>query len=368
MLYLALGLLLVAIIAIAFASGHTPRISQRRFPNCLTTLERVAINGTMQWVLIRSEDIANPVILFLHGGPGTSQLTLNRRNTRLLERHFTVVNWDQRGAGKSFAAGRDATGMTMRQIVDDVITLSFYLARRFQQREIVLVGHSWGSAVGLLAVAERPDLYSAYVGVGQVSDPVESDRFSYEWTLEQARRAGNTSAVESLVRIGEPPWVGPGWRSSFMTERRYVARYGGEYHGSRTGALGVVLKHLVFSPEYTVVDRLNFFRGILRSADLLYPHLLARNLFVDVPYVHVPVFFCLGRHDHEVPSALSAQYFSALSAPSKELVWFEDSAHMPNTEERDKFNVFLIETVLPQISVHPGVEVDRSSPLPVGAH
>lgn len=368
MLFLAFGLLLVAIIAIAFAPGHTPGISKRRHPNCLTTLERVAINGTMQWVLIRSENVSNPVILFIHGGPGTSQLTLNRRNTRVLERHFTVVNWDQRGAGKSFAAGRNETGMTLRQFVDDVIALSFCLARRFQQREIILVGHSWGSAVGLLAVAERPDLYSAYVGVGQVSDPVESDRLSYEWTLEQARKANDAAAVQALVGIGEPPWVGPGWRSSFMKERRYVARYGGEYHESRTGALGVVLKHLIFSPEYTIVDRINFFRGIFRSATLLYPDLLSHDLFADVPYVHVPVFFCLGRHDHEVPSVLSARYFAALSAPSKELIWFERSAHMPNTEERDRFNAFLIDTVLPQISGHPGSEVDLSSSLPVGAH
>jgi len=133
-----------------------------------------------------------------------------------------------------------------------------------------------------------------------------------------------------------------------MTERRILGKHGGEYYGSSIGAFGVVLGHLVFSREYTMVGRVNFFRGIFQSLKALYPELSRTDLFVEVPEVEIPVYFCLGRHDFEVP--LSAKYFEALKAPRKQLVWFERSAHMPNIEEKDKFNEFMINTVLPLVT------------------
>jgi pimeloyl-ACP methyl ester carboxylesterase len=341
-LALVLVVLPLAVLAALLAvRGSTPPIDRRLHPDGLAVLETVPVNGTRQWVLIRSENVANPVVLFVHGGPGTSQLTLMRRNTGPLERDFTVVNWDQRRAAKSFAAGRDASRMTMDQFVDDVIDLSSSLATRFRQDRIILVGHSWGSAIGMLAVARRPDLFSAYVGIGQVSNMAEGERISYDWTMAQARAAGDAASVKTLTEIAPPPYVGRNWRARYMTERRILGKYGGEFHGSTIGAFGVVLRNLVFSREYTLVDRINFFRGIFQSVDALYPELARTDLFVQVPEVSIPVYFCLGRHDYEVPSVLAARYFEALKAPRKTLVWFERSAHMPNTEERDRFNEFL---------------------------
>ena len=345
---LVLGVVVAALAALLLIPGSTPGIDARAHPNGLAVLQQVPVAETRQWVLIRSEDVANPVVLFVHGGPGTSQLTLMRRNTQPLERYFTVVNWDQRRAGKSFAAGRDRARMNMGQFVDDIIDLSSHLARRFRKDRILLVGHSWGSAIGMLAASRRPDLFSAYVGIGQVSRIAEGELVSYEWTLEQARNAKDASSVRKLTEIGPPPYTGD-FRSKFMTERRILGRYGGEYHGSRIGAFGVVLENLVLSREYTVVDRVNFFRGIFQSLDALHPELSRTDLFVQVPEVEIPVYFCLGRHDYEVPSVLSERYFEALKAPRKQLVWFERSSHMPNTEEKDRFNRFLVETVLPTL-------------------
>ena len=349
---MALGIFAVVIAALAvlfLVPGSTPRIDTRRHPHSLAVLEEVPVNDTRQWVLIRSEDVANPVVLFVHGGPGTSQLTLMRKNTQPLERHFTIVNWDQRRAAKSFAAGRDDAGMTMEQFVDDIIVLSSYLAKRFDKKKIVLVGHSWGSAIGLLAASRRPDLFSAYIGIGQVSRMAESELISFEWTRQQAEKATDQSSVEKLAAIGPPPYTGSNWRSKYVTERRILGKHGGEYYGSKSGAFGVVLRNLVFSREYTMLDRINFFRGVFQSVDALYPELSRIDLFVQVPEVKIAVYFCLGRHDYEVPSVLSAQYFEALKAPRKQLVWFERSAHLPNTEEKDKFNEFMIHTVLPTL-------------------
>jgi len=340
----------VAIAAALFAfllvlPGSTPRAKRRRG---LASLERVTINGAEQWILVRTHDVDNPVLLYVHGGPGTSQLTLNRRNTEALEERFTVVNWDQRGAGKSYRAIHDRDRMHLEQFVDDVLELSQQLAARFHQAKITLVGHSWGSLISVLAVKKRPELFHAYVGLGQMSDAAEGERISWEWTLAQAKAAGDEKSVRKLEAIGPPPYTGD-WPPKFIAERRMLGKYGGEFHGSRSGAFGVVIKNLLFSPEYTLVDRFNYFRGILGSMKLLMPELFQKNLFLEAPKLEVPVYFMLGRHDFEVPSVLSAKYFEALEAPKKSLTWFEHSAHMPNTEERERFNRMLLELVLPSL-------------------
>jgi pimeloyl-ACP methyl ester carboxylesterase len=346
--------------AVRFAHrGSTPRIGSRRragSSKSIATLEKVRIGGSDQWVLERSEDISNPIVLYLHGVPGTSQLTLNRRNTRDLERFFTVVNWDQRGAGKSYAAIRDEARMTIDQFVEDTRELSVYLLRKFGRDRLVLVGHSWGTVIGALTVSRYPELYCCYVGIGQVARMEAGERASYDFTLDQARHHGDRRAIEALVRMGPPPYDGD-WRTKTVTQRRYLARYGGEVHGSRNGAMGLVLGSLLFSREYTLGDRINFFRGVLGSMRLLWPQLLHVDLFERVPRIDVPVFLMEGRHDQEVPAELAEKYFEALEAPSKELIWFDRSAHMPHSEERDRFNRTMVEKVLP---------IAAGSSMPVG--
>jgi pimeloyl-ACP methyl ester carboxylesterase len=318
----------------------------------MSTLEKVRVGGADQWILERSENIDNPIVLFLHGGPGTSQLTLNRRNTRDLERFFTVVNWDQRGAGKSYPAIRNVQRMTIDQFVEDTRELTLYLLRKFDKARLVLVGHSWGTVVGALAVARYPELYSRYVGVGQTANMTDGERASYRWTLEQARQHGHRKAIDALVSMGPPPYKRD-WQKNTLAQRRYLGRFGGEVHANRRGAFDLVVGSLLFSREYTLTDRINFFRGILGSMRLLWPQLLEVDLFKSVPELRIPVLFIEGRHDHEAPAEIAERYFDALKAPSKELIWFEDSAHMPNSEERDKFNQVMVGKVLP-IAAHQG--------------
>jgi pimeloyl-ACP methyl ester carboxylesterase len=341
----------IIVLTVILLPGYTPRIKGvKGFPGYqrIAALEKVAIGSSQQWVLIRSRNIDNPVLLFVHGGPGTSELTLNRRNTRSLEEHFTVVNWDQRGAGKSYAANRDKGRMHLEQFVEDIIELTQYLEARFNKKKITLAGHSWGSVIGALAAAKRPDLFSGYIGIGQMSNAAESEKLSYDWTLEQAKAAHDAGSIEKLTAIGPPPYSG-NWRAKFMAERRILGMYGGEYYGSKTGAFGIVLKNLVFASEYTFIDRINFFRGIFSSLKLLFPEMLKVDLFSRVPRLDMPVWFMLGRHDYEVPSVLAERYFNALKAPAKTLFWFENSAHMPNSEEKELFNRIMIETILPAV-------------------
>jgi pimeloyl-ACP methyl ester carboxylesterase len=195
MTFLAMALaLLAALVAIAcLIPGSTAPIADaqgRPVPGSIAVLEKVTLGGVEQSLLIRGRNVANPVLLYLHGGPGTSELGMVRAyNIPALERHLTVVVWDQRGAGKSFAALEPVSGMNVEQLISDAHELTVLLCQRFDQKKIYLVGHSWGSALGALTVARYPGLYHAYVGIGQAVNIREGERISYEWTLAQAEKA-----------------------------------------------------------------------------------------------------------------------------------------------------------------------------------
>jgi pimeloyl-ACP methyl ester carboxylesterase len=213
-------------------------------------------------------------------------------------------------------------------------------------RRLVLVGHSWGTVIGALAVSKYPELYSCYVGIGQVGRMAEGEAASYLWTLDQAKKRGNRRAADALVAMGPPPYEGD-WQKKTMTQRSYLAWFGGEEYRNRFGASGYVVSGVLFSREYTLADRVNVFRGILGSMRLLWPELLQVDLFESVPEIKVPVFVMAGKHDHESPSEIAERYFNALRAPAKELIWFNQSAHLPNAEERGLFNKIMVEKVLP---------------------
>jgi pimeloyl-ACP methyl ester carboxylesterase len=353
--FVALALIAVLVIARVLLPAGTPRIHLTRGSDptkAIAVLEKIRIGGSDQWILERSENVDNPIILFLHGGPGTSELTLNRRITKDLEKSFIVVNWDQRGAGKSYRAISDAAKMNIDQFVADTKELTLYLLKKFHKDRIVLAGHSWGSVIGALTASRYPELFYCYIGIGQVAQMEENERASYQWTLQQAVEKNDKRAIAKLEKIGPPPYQGD-WQSKFITQRMLLGRFGGEVHASRNGALGLVMGSVLFSREYSFGDRINFFKGILGSLKLLGPQLITVDLFKTVPEFKIPVYMMEGRYDHEVPSEIAQRYFDALKAPSKELIWFEESAHMVKSEEKDKFNGILLDHIRPRLEDPP---------------
>lgn len=347
----AVGLVVVILVLRLVLPAGTPRIRLTRKSdrtNAIAVLQKLRIGGSDQWILERSENTDNPIVLFLHGGPGTSQLTLNRRNTKDLEKSFIVVNWDQRGAGKSYGAMKDINKMNIDQFVQDTKELTLYLLNKFHKDRIILAGHSWGSVIGALTVSRYPELYYCYIGIGQVANMEDNERASYRWTLEQARRAHDKRAIAKLESFGPPPYQGD-WQAKTVTQRRYLGRFGGECYASKNGAFGLVIGSILFSREYSLSDRINFFKGIFGSMKLLWPQLLTVDLFKSVPAFTIPVYMMEGRFDHESPSEIAERYFNSISAPSKELIWFEQSAHMINSEEKDRFNRILAERIRPSI-------------------
>ena len=301
--------------------GSTPPISSEAG---IASLETIVLGGVGQSVLIRGHDTANPVVLFLHGGPGMPVMFLAHDFQRQLERDFVMVHWDRRGAGRSYRAGLEHPDLSVSQRLADTLQLSELLRERFDQDRIYLVGHSWGSYLGLLAAERRPDLYWAFIGTGQIAaseQQVHASRLAW-----LTRLAADSDDNELAARISKPDYP--------ITEDD-LFRYGGELVGARTFL--PVLTTGLWAPEYTLIDAWNVKRGNELVQSTLKLDVEPKPLEGEIEELPIPVFFFLGRHDYNTPSDLAADYLERLRAPLKRVVWFERSAHFPFWEEPARF-------------------------------
>jgi pimeloyl-ACP methyl ester carboxylesterase len=322
------------VIAFVWGRGSTPPIRDdagREVAGSVAVLERVRLGGDEQYVLIRGHDAANPVLLFLHGGPGMPAMYLAHAFQRELERDFTVVHWGRLGAGKSYGAGASRATFSVRRTLDDTYELSEWLIGRFGPDRIVLVGHSWGSYLGMLAIRERPDLFDAFVGTGQVaSDRLREREVQRAYLYDRANEAGDQDLLERLqkgARVDEDDLFRHGAQLRGVTSHWALVRIGFK------------------APEYTLLDALNVPRGAAAVGARMDYDVVTGPLDETVLSVEVPVHFFLGRHDFNTPSVLAAEYWEKLAAPCKRLVWFEDSAHFPFLEEPERFREEMLKAV-----------------------
>jgi pimeloyl-ACP methyl ester carboxylesterase len=329
---LALCLLVVALAAAwhILTHGRTPPILDAKgatVPGSVASLERMQLGGVPQSVLIRGRSTRNPVLLFLHGGPGMPAMYLAHAWQRPLENAFVVVQWDRRGVGKSYFGDIPARYLTVRRLLDDTYELANILRGRFAQDRIFLVGHSWGSYLGMLAVRERPDLFRAYVGVGQMTGPGHGDtaaaRAQEAFIRREAARRGAPEAVRELEAQGR------------SVVEKWLFRFGGEVHSATSW--WPLLRLGLEAPEYTLGDVLRVPRGLRLYARAMTYDVPADTLRTGVLSVEVPVYFVAGRWDETTPAQLAERYYAALRAPRKGFFWFEQSAHFPFLEEPQHF-------------------------------
>lgn len=298
----------------------------------IDSLEPVTLGGLEQWILIRGEDTSKPVLLWLHGGPGSPTLPLAHQYDGELLNHFTVVHWDQRGAGKSFDASLSPDAMEIENFVSDAVELTNILRERFQQEKIYIVGHSWGSVLGALTVSSNPELFHAFIGVGQAVNIPEAQIVAYEQLLEQARASNNGQATDELTAIGTPPWSD---QQANITYATWVNSFGGVMQGVTGEELD---KTVASSPYYTAEDREKWQQGQGFSAQAMIAELMQVNLMDEVKTLNVPVYIFSGKHDLNSPIPLAQRWLDGLESPHKELVVFENSAHFLMWEENEKFS------------------------------
>jgi pimeloyl-ACP methyl ester carboxylesterase len=195
----------------------------------ISEITKLNLGGLNQYLIIRGVDKSNPVILFLHGGPGSPEVSFMKHFNRDIENNYVMVYWEQRGAGKSFSKNISPESMTLEQMISDTRELSEYLIKRFGQEKIFLMGHSWGSFLGILTAYKHPELYYAYFGIGQVADQYKAEKVSFEWVKVQAELKNDKSAISALSKLNFPDSTATAkvWIDFLMQERRYVSRFGG---------------------------------------------------------------------------------------------------------------------------------------------
>ena len=338
---IAVAIILIIVLSKAFS--FTPPIKDG-----IAEIRRIEINGTKQSLLIRGEDTKNPVLLYLHSGPGTTEMIPFRLAQSGLETHFTVVIWEQRGTGKSFSSNLSNDDMSIDQLMSDAIEVTRYLQKEFGKEKILVVGHSWGTALGLLLVQKYPEYFYAYVGSGQEVCPALGEPLGYQYALNAMQ--GNDKAITELESLNSPePYLSMSaddWFTKLITQRKWLVRAGGEFYGQSNNAQFFNAK-TILAPEYTWLDYIQFAKGSSFSLKAMWPEVMALDFRQQIPELEVPVFFLQGRNDYNTPASLVAEYFETLSAPSKELIWFESSGHHPMYEEPDLYYQVIIEKVLP---------------------
>jgi pimeloyl-ACP methyl ester carboxylesterase len=328
------------------AATATPQFldeSGNTIPGSIATLEKITLNGVDQWLLMRGKDVSKPVLLFLHDGPGLSNMPFVKLiQSNALEENFVVIQWDQRGTGKSFSNALDEDDMKIDKLIADVNALTHHLRARFEQEKIFLFGHGWGSDLGFMAISKHPELYQAYIATGVTPHWNKRHTLSFDWTLQQAKILKNSNAVKELKNIHPFDSVNA---EHIAIKNAWLITFSGERHSEET--YKNYIHHLNKSPEYSKEDIDKFIRGITLSKKTIDAEILTRdtNLFRDLPEADLPIHFFAGRYDQQTPSSLVKEYYDFLTAPEKTFTWFDNSGHSVTIEEPEKVTEALIKIV-----------------------
>lgn len=305
--------------------------------------EYLPVDGAQLFLQTRGEHRHAPILLWLHGGPGGAERPLFRYFNGELERHFVVVYWDQRGAGRSFDSDADPHQLTLARHLADLDAVVDHLRQTLGQNKIILVGHSWGSALGLLYAQQHPDKVLMHIGVAQVVSWHQIQQGQYDFSLAESTMRNDEATLTRLHHLGPPPYA------TFEQQHKLYAlmnQYGGGFH-KQPCKLCLIAKGMARG-LVTPWELISIHKSFHATMDAMMPELLRLDLEGTVPRVEVPVAFFLGRYDRQVDSAVAARYFDTLQAPQKNLVWFEQSAHNIPFEEPDRFNKAVIEHAQPK--------------------
>lgn len=329
-------------------------------PQGIEELRPVTINGSEQWLHVRGRNRENPILLYVHGGPGSTDIGFMDAIQRPWEDYFTVVQWDQRQAGKSYYPVDEQTPpLTIDGMVDDTECVIRFLLEHLDQKKLVLVGHSWGTVLGMHIAKQSPELLHAYIGIGQVVDSLEAEKLIYQRVIDYASNNGNQLLVDKLeaallqlASTSEDERVAT-YMNYVLEVREQLSLFAGEalmHHQSWSKTVEAIRFSKTISPHLTLEDLSSGFLGKdLCSAFAPYEFTrerLATNLEEKLGCeFDVPILFFTGAHDWQTPGILSSRWFEQISAPRKAIIEFEDSSHVVVNEEPGRFLVELLRHV-----------------------
>lgn len=316
----------------------------KRVPGSIAELSTVGIGGHPLAMMIRGTSTDNPILLYLAGGPGGTDIGAMRNHLAALEQHFLVVTWDQRGTGKSYDQIDPISTLSFNNAISDTIEVTNYLRHRFghDTAKVYLVGNSYGTILGVRAVQQHPELYAAFVGTGQMVSPRETDRIIYADTLAWARRTGNTGVVDELTASGPPPYTRILDYEPALSHMDDVYPYN---HTPNDEGAGGFSENLT-ADEYSLVDEVHNLAGFLDTFSIIYPQLQSIDFRIDATRLEVPVYIVEGRYEVRGRTEPSREWFAMLQAPHKQMVVFDTSGHRPLFEQPAAFVEYMTNTVL----------------------
>ena len=314
--------------------------------------EKIILNGLKQKIHIKGNNEKNPVLLFLHGGPGvTNRHSVITANDDLLD-DFTIVAWDQRGTAGSYF-GCNAKDLTINQMVEDAKVLVEYLCNKFNKEKIFTIGGSWGSLLGTWLLYKYPEHIAAHVGFGQVVNIHKNELISWKFSLDEAIKANDQKSIDTLNRIGPPEmgcYKGKDVFDTMMLQRNIMMKYGGySKNEGKQDYFNAMVKPILLSGEYSLLDLIGYIKGYKFVLRNMWKEVGTTDFEKTCTKFKAPIYIFDGRLDYNTPSELVEHWFNMIDAPFKELHWFEKSGHNPLSDEPDKFKKLLKDKLLPLV-------------------
>ncbi len=307
--------------------------------------ERITLGGMKQTIHIWGTKAENPVVLFLHGGPGVPNRHGMAKAHMDLTDDFTIVAWDQRGTGGSYF-GCDSATLTLDRLISDCAELIDYLCATLGKKNIFLLGGSWGTELGTFVCQRHGEKVAGYIGYGQVVNGIENENLSYAWVLQKAKEANCAEDIAELEKLGPP--VNGCYKPVFeglMAQRRLLKKYGGVSTKSG-GYFSSTVLPILKSPELNLLDKIGTAKGYKVCLSQMWESIVRYDFLHECAPFQMPYYIFQGRKDNNTPSALIQEYYDSIVAPDKDLVWFENSAHGPLGEEPAKFKKLMREKFL----------------------
>jgi len=302
----------------------------------------VEINGFKQGMFITGEDSTKPVLLFIHGGPGMPEYAISRKYPQILEKHFTVCWWEQRGAGMSFNSKISKEDLSFEYLIKDIATVSKYLKKRFNQEKIYLMAHSGGTFIGIQAASQYPELFEAYFAIAQISNQLESEKIAFNFMTNEYKKMGNKKMLRKLSKYSLDDLNNPAY---YVMRDKPMHELGvGTTREMKSVIKGVFIPVMTNS-DYTLRERINIWRGKSFTTKKvgLWDELVNTDLTNTITKIEIPIYFFHGVYDYTVSYKLALKYFEQIEAPLKEFFSFENSAHSPIFEESEKFEKIIID-------------------------
>lgn len=303
------------------------------------------IGNIKQWVYVRGQNKDNPIILFVHGGPASPMAPTSWVFQKPMEEYFTIVHYDQRAAGKTFVENDTlnlSKTITIDHYVDDAIEIAEYIKRKYDKQKLILIGHSWGTIISMKAALKRPDLFYAYIGIGQVINVIDNEKVSFDFALKTAIEKNNDTAIKELSSIAPYPGNEPLTRERIIIERKWAQYFGGLSAYRDNSYYYFAAPRL--SPLYTLKDIEGIDNGNIFTLSKILPEFFKVD-FKNIKSFPIPIFMFMGRHDYSTPSEPTAAWLKTLKAPLKKGIWFENSSHLIPFEEPGKMLMTLISEV-----------------------